>query len=281
MTDGRRRKEERGEEDQGWIEQANQNSFLRVQVGFEEFLNNPAPGLNPVNPGRPLSFSLSRHPLHTHHSHDTSPATLYVPFEMLSPVALLVVAGASFVGAQITTTSSSASTFSSSAAVCEVERQLCDQDAACSYCMSGAEPTDFCSQRYPWIFHSGSAGEGPGFDYCEATGASYCCDHETQEISDQCLTHAASIAYWTCVMEDEGCVVDDMPCFASPTLLPSGDPYTPAPVAIQLTAAPAAPTTPETVDFANGAAARIPFGFWRRIIVLVVGLLSIFRSNRV
>lgn len=186
---------------------------------------------------------------------------------MLSPVTLLVAAGA-FIG--VRSASSSAPT------ACETELTACLADATCNACLSGPEPTDFCSQRYPWIFTDGSAGEGAGFDYCEATGASNCCDHETKEISNQCLTNSAAIDYWTCVMADEGCFVTDMPCFdvfgwttEPATLAPAGSvaPITPAPVSVVDLPTPA---TPETVDFANGAARTFDFS---STVLMVGGLV--------
>lgn len=217
---------------------------------------------------------------------------------MLSPVSLLVVAGV------LAGVGGSSSSSSSSSAVCEIERVACLADTTCNACLSGPAPTDFCSQRYPSIFHDGSAGEGAGFDYCEATGATNCCSHETQEISNQCLTNSAAIAYWTCVMEEEGCLVDDMPCFdpvggTAATLAPADPdvPITPAPSSTTPTPAVAptpatpgtttppatptpaeAPATPGTVNFASGAART--FGF-PRPVVLLLGLVvaSLFHQS--
>lgn len=212
---------------------------------------------------------------HLHHSRLIPTPSIYRSHSrgMLSPVSLLVIAGA-WVGVGSI----------SSSAVCETQRAACLADATCNACLSGA-PTDFCSQRYPSIFHDGSAGEGAGFDYCEATGATNCCSHETEEISNQCLTtNSAATTYWTCVMEDEGCLIDDMPCFepvgwTAATLAPTGpdasitpapssrDLATPTP-AVAPTPAPAeTPAIPETVDFASGATRT--FGFPRPMMSLV------------
>lgn len=159
---------------------------------------------------------------------------------------LLAVAGGTLLLANLrlgnAMSSGAGSSTSPTTAVCQSELSVCMEDVTCNACMSGAEPTDYCSQRYPESYTSGSAGEGAGFDYCEATGRSYCCDFEDEATSDQCLTNQASVTYWACVMGDEGCEVSDMPCYTTGAV----EPTTPAPV---LTTPPASSSSMATSDY--------------------------------
>lgn len=132
-------------------------------------------------------------------------------------------------GTAVSSSSGIIDIITSSGIACQSEITACLADDACAACMSGPEPTDFCSSRYPDSYNN-AGGENAGYDYCDATGANYCCDYIDIDTADQCLTNQASISYWTCKMMDEGCQVFDMPCYATGAVESTAPPApTPAP----------------------------------------------------
>lgn len=97
----------------------------------------------------------------------------------------------------------------SSSGVCVTEGQACFQDETCTACITtigttGASQSD-CAEQYSEI----------GGDTCDLFGVAYCCAAELSE--QECLTDETTLVYWSCVLDNSGCTLDDMPCLEGTT----------------------------------------------------------------
>lgn len=76
----------------------------------------------------------------------------------------------------------------------------CFADAGCVGCLGifGAGVTHSeCRARYP------------ATTFCEAISGSICCMIDGDDTCDV----STSLYYWTCILEDIGCFLEDMPCY--------------------------------------------------------------------
>ena len=110
---------------------------------------------------------------------------------------------------------------------CTDAQNACFADENCLECITRSVSTstqEECEESYE--------GDSSTTTQCGYEGASYCCQSETSATA-QCVLDDITVAYWTCVLEENGCSIDDMPCIGLET---------PAPVTT------ASPTTLEDED---------------------------------
>lgn len=109
--------------------------------------------------------------------------------------------------------SSAATTSATSYAsyVCSDWIAKCREDAVCFACWQAPSTSQSldCEDRYPGALAGTS---------CEATGATNCCDFTDSESAEECLLNPTMAGYWECVMADEGCLLEDMPCYSGGVL---------------------------------------------------------------
>ena len=131
---------------------------------------------------------------------------------------------------------------------CDADEAACLENDVCRECInSSVDPNDItedeCSAVYPASFWRGSEGRSAGF--CETSGATFCCAFDNTTVAEDCMSDAATVTYWSCLIADIGCELDDMPCYDGTDIL------TPAPSPTTLTAAsptvaPSSTTTTST-----------------------------------
>lgn len=95
----------------------------------------------------------------------------------------------------------------STSGVCVTEGQACFQDETCTACIltigtTGAS-VSVCAEQYTLDSETGD-------DTCDLFGVAYCCAAELSELA--CLTDETTLVYWSCVLDNSGCTLDDMPC---------------------------------------------------------------------
>lgn len=112
-----------------------------------------------------------------------------------------------------------------SSVVCKADLLVCEDDAECSSCLASASSSsslslsvgDSCSNRYPEVFERTGYEGGFAGNFCEVTGAGICCEFKDNPSAESCLANAAMAAYQGCVMDETGCVPDDIPCYSTAT----------------------------------------------------------------
>lgn len=113
--------------------------------------------------------------------------------------------------------SSAATTSATSYAsyVCSDWISKCREDPVCYACWQAPSTSQSldCEDRYP---------DALAGSHCEVTGATNCCDFTDSESAEECLTNPTMAGYWECVMADEGCLLEDMPCYSGDVLSPVG-----------------------------------------------------------
>lgn len=110
---------------------------------------------------------------------------------------------------------------------CSDAYDACFADENCLECITRSVSTstqEECEESYQ---------DGTSTTQCGYEAISYCCQSEISATA-QCVQDDITIAYWTCILEEGGCSIDDMPCIVLET---------PAPITT------ASPTTIEYEDY--------------------------------
>eukprot|EP00752_Nemacystus_decipiens_P004697 g4285.t1 len=139
-------------------------------------------------------------------------------------------------------------------------------DAVCETCLDSLLDTSWsdCRDRYPDLYEPLGGENGLSGSFCELAGAEICCQFDDTVSAAECLENSALAHYYECQMVDEGCLLDDMPCYgdlATTTPAMSADPATDLPVGIlspPSTTPPPAIETPAPEDTTSGRVTTTP-----------------------
>ena len=131
----------------------------------------------------------------------------------------------------------------------------CQSDDVCQTCLASLSDTSWndCRDRYPDLYVPLGGENGISGSFCELAGAEFCCQFEDKVSAARCMENGAMATYYECLMVDEGCVLDEMPCYGDlATTTPSASASAEGARGFDLTPSPFV-DTPGTVDPANGA----------------------------